>query len=571
MIKLYKISSIPMPTTCTSCSASFEITDKDRAFYEAISPRVGDQVLSIPAPTHCPQCRNQRRMAWRNDRTFYKRKCDLTGDTFISMYDADTKFPVYKQDVWHGDDWNALDYGRDIDFSRPFFEQWAELRDQVPHWGVAISNCENSDYCNYCTDEKNCYLDIAAEGNEDCYYDLFVKNSKNCTDTTFAYGSTLIYESIQCYDSYNCTYSQYLENCSDCTLSFDLKGCKNCALCVNLRNQEYCILNQRYSKEEYQTKLAELNLSSYGSLQQALKLWQTMRIEKGVYRDMYVLNCENAVGNNIKNCKNCTFVWNATNCEDCSYLYDVLDAKDCQDMNYSLYDPESSYEIISTVGTKFCAFFAVGPYNVNCYYSQMCMSCTDCFGCVGLKKKQYCIFNKQYSQEEYERLLPQLVEYMRNTKEWGEFFPIEFSPHGYNETVAQEYMPLTQQEVQAKGWHWKEEKTEALQVEKVIPADKLPDSIHDIPDDILQWAVQCEVTGKPFRITKQELDFYRQLGIPIPHRCPDQRHKDRNALRNSRELHQRTCAETGEVIWTSYKPDKAEKVLSEAAYLEAIK
>ena len=32
---------------------------------------------------------------------------------------------------------------------------------------------------------------------------------------------------------------------------------------------------------------------------------------------------------------------------------------------------------------------------------------------------------------------------MMITGEWGEFFPSSLSPFGYNETVAQEYFPLT--------------------------------------------------------------------------------------------------------------------------------
>jgi hypothetical protein len=36
---------------------------------------------------------------------------------------------------------------------------------------------------------------------------------------------------------------------------------------------------------------------------------------------------------------------------------------------------------------------------------------------------------------------------MRSTGEWGEFFPHELSPFGYDETVAQEYFPMTEEEV----------------------------------------------------------------------------------------------------------------------------
>ena len=536
----------------------------------------------IPPPTLCPDCRVQRRMAWRNDRTFYHRTCDLTGSKFISMYAPDTKFPVYKADVWHEDGWDGMTFGRDMDFGKPFFEQWAALNDKVPHWGVAISTCENSDYCNYCNDEKNCYLDIAAESNEDCYFNHFTKYSKNCVDCTFVYHSTLCYECIQCYNCYSVRWSQYMDDCSDCALCFDCKGCRNCLLSINLRNKEFCILNEQHTKEGYAKKLAELNLKSFGSLQSVFALWKTMRIKKGIYRDMYNLNCEGCVGNDLKNSKNCHGSFNATNCEDCKYLYDVLDAKNCYDMNYSPYGPEGCYEVTSTVGLKNSAFYMAGPYNANCYYSHMCKSCRDCFGCIGLKHKQYCVLNKQYTKEQYEILVPQIIEHMRNdggaamnpsppgrtSGSWGEFFPVRYSPHGYNETVAQEYMPLTKTQAQERGWPWRDD----IESEQSYlgPAVTIPDSIDDVQDDICKEILCCAVSGKPYKVIPQELKFYRQMGIPVSRRSPQQRHKDRNELRSPRKLWKRECAKCGKSTMSSYAPDRPEKIHCEACYLNII-
>jgi len=78
-------------------------------------------------------------------------------------------------------------------------------------------------------------------------------------------------------------------------------------------------------------------------------------------------------------------------------------------------------------------------------------------------------------------------------------------------------------------------------VDKIIPASKLPENIADIPDDILNWAIECEITKKPFRIIKEELAFYRKHNLPIPRRHPDQRHLDRMSLRNPRKLFARIC------------------------------
>jgi len=64
-----------------------------------------------------------------------------------------------------------------------------------------------------------------------------------------------------------------------------------------------------------------------------------------------------------------------------------------------------------------------------------------------LNTAKYCILNKQYTKEEYEKLMPKIIEYMEKTEEWGEFFPASLSPFGYNETIAMEYFPLTREEV----------------------------------------------------------------------------------------------------------------------------
>ena len=488
----------------------------------------------------------------------------------ISLYPNGMPFKVFHSDYWWSDKWDPLEYGQEYDFNKPFFEQWGELMNRVPRRNMDLVNCQNSQYCNYCGDDKNCYLDIAGEANEDCYYNLFTKYSKNCADCTFAYHSELCYECIQVYNCYNVRYSMYMDGCSESAFCFDCKGCKNCLLCTNLRDKQYWILNEPHSKEEYEQKLEELKLNSFESILNVFDIWKKMRLDKGIYRDMVNINCENSTGNNLKDCKNCSYCYNATNCEDCSYLYDVLDAKDCQDLNYSLYKPEVAYELISTLNMRYCAFSMATHYCSKSFYCDLSDNSHDLFGCIGINHGEYCILNKQYSQAEYEELVPRIIEHMKSTGEWGEFFPVSLSPSAYNETVAQEYMPLTKEEVASRGFNWREMEEDIGEVEKTIPAEQLPDTIEEIPDDILNWAVVCEESKKPFRIVKQELALYRQLGIPVPRRSPLQRHKDRNALRNPRGLWERKCGKCGKDIQTSYNPERPEKVYCEECYLSEV-
>ena len=217
---------------------------------------------------------------------------------------------------------------------------------------------------------------------------------------------------------------------------------------------------------------------------------------------------------------------------------------------------------------KFCTTCATN--NADLEYCGHCTGCKNCFGCAGMRKKQHCILNKQYSKKEYENTRKKLIKHMEKHGEWGEYFPKQFCPFGYNETLAAEYFPLTKKEALARGYRWRDPVDEKPKVEKVIPVKKLPQSIEDIPDDILHWAVTCEETDRPFRIIKQELDFYRQMQIPVPHFHPDERHRRRMELRPSRVFYDRTCDKCGKEIQTTYGPQRPEIVYCEECYLSEV-
>jgi hypothetical protein len=182
----------------------------------------------------------------------------------------------------------------------------------------------------------------------------------------------------------------------------------------------------------------------------------------------------------------------------------------------------------------------------------------------------HCILNKQYTKEEYERLVPKIIEHMRKANEWGEFLPIETSLFGYNKSSAQMYYPLTKAGAEEKGWKWDEYDPPLPEVQRTITAKQLPDTIGDTPDDILNWAIICEKTGKPFKIQSLELKLLRRMNVPIPRRCPDQRHLDRFALRNPRKLWTRPCMKCGKQMQTTYAPNRPEIVYCEECYLKEV-
>jgi hypothetical protein len=209
-------------------------------------------------------------------------------------------------------------------------------------------------------------------------------------------------------------------------------------------------------------------------------------------------------------------------------------------------------------------------YGSNVYYSLECHHNHNLFGCVGLTNQQFCILNKQYAKDEYETLVAKIIESMRASGEWGEYLPAAISPFAYNETIAQEYFPLTKESAEKGGWRWRDEREEITKTEKKIPGHALPEDITSVPDDMINWPIECEATGRPFQIVKQELDFYRKMQLPVPHVHPDERHKQRMARRNPYKLWMRPCAKCKKAIETNYAPERPERVYCEECYLREV-
>jgi hypothetical protein len=235
----------------------------------------------------------------------------------------------------------------------------------------------------------------------------------------------------------------------------------------------------------------------------------------------------------------------------------VVQAKDVMDYSQWGAASEKIYEAVS-VGRQ-CANvqFANECWDqlIDSQYCMNCHSSSNLFGCVGLRKKEYCIFNKQYSKEEYEDLKRKIIEHMKampyvdqktRSYPFGEFFPPDILPFAYNESIAQEYFPLTQVEAKAKGFRWR--KDDEKDNRSTIAGQDLPETIAEVSDAILKETIGCPHDRKcnhqctrAFRVIPDELQFYRKFNLPLPKLCSNCRHYGRLAQRTPLKLWPREC------------------------------
>jgi len=545
---------------CKQCKEQFEIRPQDRDFYKQ---------FDAPDPKLCPPCREQRRLSFRNETSLYKDNCGGCGKNIVTSYSPEMPFKSLCSDCFFEDKGDAMQYGQDFDFDRPFIDQFKEIRDKVPRLSMVTINCENADYTSYTGDCKNCYLISAAEKSEDCYYSRLCQSNNNIMDSDYIWNSELCYNCINVSKCYHCVNSYQLENCNDCYFCFDLRGCKNCLFSYNLRNKEYYIFNKQHTKEEYEAKLKELNLNSYSAYQKAYEIWTEMIKKNAIHKGINIINCENSTGDNLKDDKNMHRCFDMQNSEDCAYCAEG-DAISTYDANNIYYSPELLLDVLSNLQVNKIAFSMFIFYCNDIQYSDLCYYSNDLFGCVGLIRKKFCILNKQYSEEEYHKMRNRIIEHMKKTGEWGEFFPHTLSHYGYNESLAYEFYPLDKSEVEKNGWKWRDREFKMPDIEKTVSATDLPDKIEDIDDEILKWAISSEKTGELYKIIPQELEFYKRFNLPLPRLTPFERHMERQLLRNPRRIWTRKCDKCGTSMKSSYAPDRPEKVYCEKCYLAEV-
>lgn len=584
-------------TQCQNCKNEFRIESEDFKFYEKIS---------VPAPTWCPECRMKRRMAFRNERSLYPRRCDLCKKDVIAIYPEKVPFPVYCQTCWWSDKWDAQEYAQDFNASRPFFEQFKELQTRVPRphtANYAEARLINSLYTNCAGDLKNCYLVFGALKNEDCAYSHYIDDSRDCFDTFYCIKSEGCYESLDLERCYNVFFSQSCAQCSDSLFLFDCRNCSNCIGSNGLRNKSYYIFNKPYTKEEYKKKKAELDIDSYKGLM-AFK----GRYEKEMYfstpRKFYHGQMNNKFsGDYLANTENTYHAFFAQKTRDVKFIVWCVNAQDVYDY-FGWGDVELCYEAVAcgdkSYGLKFTHTSWSNDRDIE--YSNLCFSSAHFFGCIGLRSKKYAILNKQYSENEYETLVSNIKEQMNAAPyedkkgrmyAYGEFFPPELSPFSYHDTVAQEYFPLSREKAMEEGYVWREPEKRELTI--TIESGTLPDRIGEVAESIGKEIIGCAHKGKceekcagAFRIIPQELAFYRKNALPLPRLCSNCRYGERIKKRNPLKLWQRRCqCNTGKEykntvahfhgekpcpneFETSYAPERKEIMYCEKCYLAEV-
>ena len=289
-------------------------------------------------------------------------------------------------------------------------ERFKEIKKRYPAKPNENILCENSEHGNYLARCKNSYYSFDTADSNDIVYIFDSFMSKYCVDGDYVIESELCYECIDVLKAYNSTYLNYCGRVSDSHFCWDCGDSSYLFGCVHVKYKEYCVFNKQYSKEEYFIKIAELlkrqpeeNLKDMWNLAKKYPITTT-----------YITHSENSEYNNhVDYCNNMYLCFDCAHSEDCAYSSDSHHNKGCFDMNQTFHS-QSCYECVYSAHLNNCHHMEDCG---NVFDSAFCSNCADSnhlFGCSGISGQEYCILNKQYSKEEYEK---QVKEIMNSYKE----------------------------------------------------------------------------------------------------------------------------------------------------------
>lgn len=105
--------------------------------------------------------------------------------------------------------------------------------------------------------------------------------------------------------------------------------------------------------------------------------------------------------------KNCYMTFASYSSEDCMYNTRVFYCTDCNDCALC-HKCTLCYECLDCINCYNCNYCNYCENCTDSLYCTLCVGVKNCFGCVGLRQKEFYIFNEFVGKDEYERRLPEL-------------------------------------------------------------------------------------------------------------------------------------------------------------------
>ena len=129
---------------------------------------------------------------------------------------------------------------------------------------------------------------------------------------------------------------------------------------------------------------------------------------------------------------------------------------------------------------------------------------------------------------------------------------------------------MSEEEASSRGLFWQKDVEVDTSAVKTISINDLPDDTNDVDESIYDFAILGENSGKPFRLIKEEVNFYKRYNIALPYDTPYQRIIDRFRTLSNFQTYSDICVNCGIEIISAYKKSDGYKPYCEKCYQQEV-
>ncbi|MFH1252872.1 MAG: hypothetical protein V1664_00875 [Candidatus Uhrbacteria bacterium] len=505
---------------------------------------------------------------------FWWNKHFETGKPVLSFHHPASGVRVLPDKEWHAKDFSNT--FENLDLARPFFEQLRALELRVPLLATFNRVEPENSITLFSFGDRNSYFTFACKSERS----FFSAGGFGISDSSVVWLGSNITESHNVLHGqrlHRCRFVRASYDCLNSTFLFDCRNCRNCFGATNRRNGEYLFFNEQLTKDEYEKRLAAIDLGKRSEAEFWQKKFDDLLLSQGIWPENFNVNTEQSSGDYLSNAVRCTecfdsadnpvdnwhSAWMYGNSQGCAYGWGLIDNTDV-------------YMCVSCPNSSRTKFSYRSFRLENCEYCLMCTDCQDCFGCIGLKNKKFCILNKQYTEEEYFKYLDEIKMELLNRGEYGHYLPVSLATTYVPEGGAVIYCGAILAELEKIGglvFDPNDESATGIDRLTSTPRQRseIPDSIDDLTDDWIGVPIFDEQAKRTFSFLKPELDHYRALRIAPPNTHFIRRLNEVAMSGQQSVFEKRACAECQkEITVTGCQQYPNRRVFCHGCYLKFI-
>jgi hypothetical protein len=380
--------------------------------------------FNVPPSTRSPKARWLSMAHFSTGYQWWWNKHFDTGEPVLTFIHPASDIKVLPDKEWFSRDFSAVTL--DYDLEKSFFTQLRILQEKIPMAATStVVPAENS-IAQASFGDQDSYF-VLASRSKSSFYSSLLLDAENCSDCLTGMNLIDCNNVIHSERLHNCRYARESYDCLNCFFVFDCRNCEHCFGATNQRNKKYLWFNEQLSQAEYEQRLAQVDLGSRRQVKQWNAKFDQFLQNNTVWPQGFNEKVSNSVGDYLRGSVDCNFCFNINggqhsywcgfctgSAEDSAFSWGLNGSTDCY---LCLLAPQSSK-------CKFCWRCIACD---SCEYSVNCYNCQNCFACVGLQRKSFCIFNKQYSEEEYWKKLDEIKCRLLSTGDYGLFLPLSSS------------------------------------------------------------------------------------------------------------------------------------------------